>query len=385
MTISRRVKVHIFNKLPTPYNDMLFRCLAQDVRIDLQVHHLWKRSDNRPWTVELGTGYPNRYVQKKLGIDWTLLRTAWVNHNCLFLLSDWGHVVALVLLVTRILRRAPVAIWADTPQEHLSRPLLKRLVRRVFLRWLLKHMDVVFGTGRPAIQVLIEMGALPQRVINLPFFVDLDLPDVAQAQGAIQTQASDFRRQVGCEENGIVFLMSGQCTYKKGQDIGLQAFAAASQQSGVRCGLLIAGEGPMRHDLEEMVVTLGLTSQVSFLGWLDPDKINAVYMACDVLLHTARWDPFPLVVLEAMSWGKVVIGTDVCGSVQERIVPGMNGFIVPSENVNAITAGIQTVLNSYVSEPDYLTIVGSAARRTAAEWPVQRGVDIIADAAMGLL
>ena len=67
------------------------------------------------------------------------------------------------------------------------------------------------------------------------------------------------------------------------------------------CGLFIAGEGPNRKDLEELVEGLGLGKHVTFLGWLEPDQMEALYIATDVLVHPALWDPFPLVVLEAMS------------------------------------------------------------------------------------
>jgi glycosyltransferase involved in cell wall biosynthesis len=382
MNRSHKVRIHLMHKLPTPYNDMLFRELAADPQTDLQVHHLWRRSDNRPWTVELGVGYPNRYMHTRLGVDWRLLRLAWQERQSFFLVGDWGHKAAIAILVVRILRRAPVSIWADTPQEHLPRPMLKKIFRSLFLKWLLSRINAAFGTGHPAMDALVAMGAPPGRVINLPCFVDLNQSSTSLNEPNICEQARQYRQRVGCETGGVVFLMSGQCTYKKGQDIGLRAFAVAAANH--KAGLLIAGEGLWKPNLETLVESLGIASRVAFLGWLNPDKVSAAYTAADVLLHTARWDPFPLVVLEAMSWSKVVIGTDVCGSVQDRIQHGVSGFVVPVDDVAATAKIMKQVLESSVQDPGYLAAVGQAARRTAEEWPVQRGVDTIVRTASAL-
>jgi hypothetical protein len=52
------VKLYILNKLPTPYTDEMFRRLAADPEIDLQIYHLWKGSWRRPWKTELQPAIP---------------------------------------------------------------------------------------------------------------------------------------------------------------------------------------------------------------------------------------------------------------------------------------------------------------------------------------
>jgi hypothetical protein len=109
----------------------------------------------------LATGYPNHYLKTRLGVDWSLLRRAFVERQSFFLVGDWGHVASVAVLLARILRRAPVSIWVDTPQEQLPRPWLKKVLRHAFLSWLLPRTDDVFGMGQPAMDVLVGMG-VPQ-------------------------------------------------------------------------------------------------------------------------------------------------------------------------------------------------------------------------------
>ena len=156
---------------------------------------------------------------------------------------------------------------------------------------------------------------------------------------------------------------------------------SAGRQTPKPLGLLIAGDGPERQNLEALANSLGLGNSVSFLGWQEPKGVEAVYLASDVILHPARVDPFPVVILDAMNWSRVVIGSDVCGNVEDRIIPGVNGFSFPSEDVDELAR----IMLDLVNHPEKLPEIGAQARKTAEAWPVQRGVAIVLEQAAKIL
>ena len=184
-----------------------------------------------------------------------------------------------------------------------------------------------------------------------------------------------------CGPEGVVFSMMGRLAAIKGNDIGLHAFARCRQQTPKPLGLLIAGDGPERQNLEALANRLGLGNSVSFLGWQEPMGVEAVYLASDVILHPARIDPFPVVILDAMNWSRVVIGSDVCGNVEDRIIPGVNGFSFPSEDVDELAR----IMLDLVNHPEKLPEIGAQARKTAEAWPVERGVAIVLEQAAKIL
>ena len=67
--------------------------------------------------------------------------------------------------------------------------------------------------------------------------------------------------------------------------------------------------------------------------------------------------------------------------MEDRIIPGVNGFSFPSEDVNAL-AGIMLDL---VRHPENLPEIGAQARKTAEAWPVERGVEIVLEQAQKVL
>lgn len=367
-------KLYILHKLPTPYNDELFRALYADQEINLQVFHLWKGSDRRPWQSKLGDGYPNYYMNPKFGIDTYSLQQAWKDQHSLFMVGDWGHLPSIALILARIARKFPVALWTDTPQEMLPRPFFKRHLRSVFLKWLLNQVDIIFGSGIPARRALLSMGAPEEKIVDLQFVVDLDHPKTASKNGIVLQKAAELRKSVGCGECDLVFSIVGTIDLnKKAQHIGVQAFADCVKNSSRLVGLLIAGTGSDLGILKQLAIDLGISDQVNFLGWLEPEEIDAVYMATDVLVHPAYYDPFPLVVIEAMSWGIPIIGTSTSGSVEERVYHGKNGFVVPPNDTKSLT---EAMLN-FVNETKLLQEMSLAARKSGEEWPVTRATEII--------
>lgn len=369
------IRVHILHKLPTPYNDELFQALAANNEIDLHVHHLWRGNQSRPWQTELGTGYPNTYMKTILGVDWGFLWSAFRTRRALFIIGDWGHAAAILPILARIIVRAPIAQWTDTPQEQLPRSMLKRLVRRLVLGTILPRVDLVFASGVPGMRAIAQMGVKQSRIVNLPFFVDLHAPARLGHQEEFQQRCSRLRSLVGLDKNGTAFCVAGQLTEKKGVDVAIRAFASIAERKD-NVGLLVAGVGPDFEKLQMAIEGWNLQKRVSLLGWLEPHELEILYGAADVFVHPARYDPYPIVVLEAMAWGLPVIGTSSSGSVADRIDHMRNGLVVPPSDSDSL-AEMMSLLADDQALRDSL---GQRARATAEEWPLERGEEILVQA-----
>jgi glycosyltransferase involved in cell wall biosynthesis len=71
--------------------------------------------------------------------------------------------------------------------------------------------------------------------------------------------------------------------------------------------LIFVGDGPLREQLDQRVVELGLAERVRFVGW--QPNVPAILAASELLLLPSRWEGMPNVVLEAMAAGKPVVAT----------------------------------------------------------------------------
>jgi glycosyltransferase involved in cell wall biosynthesis len=367
-------KIYILHKLPTPYNDDLFRAIHREKEMDLQVYHLWKGSARRPWTEKLATGYNNYYLKTFLGIDWTSFKKALFDKNSLFIVGDWAHIPTIALLFARIIRGSEVAIWVDTPQEQLYRPPFKRFFRSKFLKFLLNKVDFILASGKPARRSLISMGVIPDKIVDFQFIVDLDRVSKLLKDEKMQENKTLFRKKIGCNDECVLFGMSGTIDFeKKAQDLGLHAFSDCINKSKKNIRMLVAGEGGDLEKLKNIAKELEIEKHVTFLGWQEPFEMHNFNMNIDILLHPANYDPFPLAVLEAMSWGNAIVGTNTCGSIEERVVDGLNGFSVPPNDKGLLV----TAMMKFIENEKLLKSAKFEATKTSKDWPMSRAVGII--------
>lgn len=111
--------------------------------------------------------------------------------------------------------------------------------------------------------------------------------------------------------------------------------------------LLLAGEGGMRRQAENLAEELGLTGQVKFLGVRS--DIPELMSAADAYLMSSSWEGMPLVLLEAASCRLPVVATDVGGN-SEVVVEGKTGFLVPPKDPEKLAGAMIRLMS--LSETD---------------------------------
>ncbi|RJQ55307.1 MAG: glycosyltransferase [Nitrospiraceae bacterium] len=137
--------------------------------------------------------------------------------------------------------------------------------------------------------------------------------------------------------------------------------------------LFIVGEGTEKNNLEVMSKELGLTGKVIFTGRVPHDEILNYYSVIDVFVFpriNAKINQAvtPLKPLEAMSMGKVCIGSNV-GGLMELITDGYNGLLFECENEDALVDKIMRLMK----EPalyEKLKANGMKWVREEREWKV---------------
>ena len=125
---------------------------------------------------------------------------------------------------------------------------------------------------------------------------------------------------------------------RKGIDILLQAIS----KLGTRVQDLyfaIAGNGPDEQVLKQRARDLRIEHRVVFLGEIRSKDIPALVKNCEFFVLPSRSEPFGIVLLEAMTFGKAIIATNV-GGIPEFVVEGFNGLLAPSEDSTALAEKI---------------------------------------------
>lgn len=114
---------------------------------------------------------------------------------------------------------------------------------------------------------------------------------------------------------------------------------AILKSKGIDFRMLIAGDGEMRNDIEELIMINNLSDNVFLLG--NRQDVADLINFSDVYILSSQYEGLPTVLLEAMACESLIVTTD-CGGVSEII--GDTGILVPSKNALALANGIEKAL-----------------------------------------
>ena len=154
------------------------------------------------------------------------------------------------------------------------------------------------------------------------------------------------------------FVCVGRLCEAKGQLLLIEAMAEL-QSRGHRVELVLAGDGPLRSELERLIRQRALGQCVRITGWIDSSAVRAEILAARALVLPSFAEGLPVVIMEAMALRRPVLSTYIAG-IPELVVPGETGWLFPAGSMEALTCSMEQCLAS--SNAD-LQLMGEAAHR----------------------
>ena len=106
----------------------------------------------------------------------------------------------------------------------------------------------------------------------------------------------------------------------------------------------IAGDGAVEA-ARAKAVELGLADRVAIPGWVGPDAVAELIASADILVLPSFAENLPVSVIEGMAAGLAIVATPV-GAVEDIIVDGETGLLVPPGNVDALTRALTRLVES---------------------------------------
>ena len=243
---------------------------------------------------------------------------------------------ALPLLLSRRVRALPAVVhfqgpWADENVAQGDSSVLRRSLRRALERGVYRHADRVVVLSSAFRRLLVERyGVLPWLVCVEPPGVDLTRFTPGDRTAA--------RAGLGLNHSAFVGVCVRRLVPRMGLETLIDAWAHLQSDGELPLGaqLLVAGEGPLRSELEERAARAGLKDVVRLLGRIDDDALVDLYRAGDVgIVPTRSFEGYGLVVIEAAACGTPTI-VSRSGGLPEAVAGLDRTLAVPTGDVRAL-------------------------------------------------
>jgi glycosyltransferase involved in cell wall biosynthesis len=208
--------------------------------------------------------------------------------------------------------------------------------RRLYpYRAVIRLADKVISVSRATARWLVEKrGVSPEHIVVIPYGVDLSLFKNGEDK--------ELRRELGLSDHQPVVGMVGRLVPQKGHRYLIDA-AVKVIESVPDVRFVLAGDGPLRPELEQQVCDRGLQDHFFFLG-LRHD-IPRVLRSFDIFTLPSMFEGLPNVVLEAMATSKPIVATPVDGT-KEAVKHGTSGLLVPPRNIDKLASALIELLKN---------------------------------------
>jgi glycosyltransferase involved in cell wall biosynthesis len=262
-----------------------------------------------------------------------------------------GHtpLPVMVALMWGLLTNRKVLYFSDTNiYDFFRKSILNRFIKKVLLAPILKRVDILLCPGqrtRDYYSAICGVEHVASYSVWMPFPI---LPVESDKPFPKSTDNQEFFQ--------VTYL--GRLSKEKAVDKLIRAIALIDDDLKSKVRLHIAGDGPELEDLVKLARNLGVEHQIDFLGSIRSDRVGEVLYSANLFALPSSYEPWGIVVAEAMAAGLPVIAPVWVGAVADLVVDGVTGCVLSNNSPKEIAQAI-----SYLARNPELTCkLGRAAR-----------------------
>ncbi len=351
-------KLAIVSSHPIQYNAPWFRLLSQQGFLQVKVFYTWSQAQqenkfdpgfNREikWDIPLLEGYDYCFVNNTSTAPGSHHFKGIVNPTLQAEIAAWQPDLLLVFgwafsshlkCIRHFHGKIPVLFRGDSTLLDETKGI-KVFLRRLFLKWVYRHVDVALYTGINNKKYFEVHGLKPEQLIPAPHAVDNDR--FADTGGRYSTEARQMRLQFGFSDNDIVLLFAGKFESKKNPFLLVELLR---HTRALPVKVLFTGNGQLEAALKAAVKD---DQRFVFTGFKNQQVMPVMYRVADIFVLPSKGpgETWGLAVNEAMASGKPVVVSDKVGGAVD-LVQDDNGIIISNNNMQPFINLLQQAVNN---------------------------------------
>lgn len=329
---------------PIQYNAPLFRKLASSGQLAVKVFYTWgeqvlqKKYDPGfgkviDWDIPLLEGYEYSFVKNVSTQPGTHHFRGMINPTLIDEIGQWKADSILVygwnfhshLACLRHFHGKTDVLFRGDSTLLNDRPGVRKLMRRIFLRWVYSHVDYALYVGTNNKDYYLRHGLKERQLIPALHAIDNDR--FAGDDKALSREAGLWRNRLGIADDELTVLFAGKLDEQKNPFLILQ-LAELLKDEKIR--FLFVGNGVAENELKRKAAG---NPRVLFLDFQNQANMPLVYRLGDVFIFPSRGpETWGLAVNEAMACGRPVMVSLGAGCAPDLVEEGKNGIVFRSDD-----------------------------------------------------
>lgn len=347
-------KIIFCTNLPSPYRVDFFNEFGKycDLTILYERHSSSERND--AWKGVKAINYKEIYLPLKLvGVDasrGSALKDYIKGHQSdILIFTNYASPTIIEAILWCRIHNRDYYIESDGG-FFKEDPFFKGLLKKFLINGAIGHLT----SSSEDIKYLKSIGVSNDKIFKYPF-TSIKQSDIESYKQKALKGKDYYRNLLGMSEQKIVIAV-GQFIHRKGFDVLIKAATHLDKDFGI---YIIGGE-PTNEYLQ-LLKSFQLEN-VHFSGFQTKDKLVNYYLAADCTAFPTREDIWGLITNESMAFGVPIVSTNKCISALEMIDNGINGYVVPVEDAEALASSIKLAINNCSSD---------ACRSTAMDYTIE--------------
>ncbi len=367
---------------PIQYYAPIFQGLSEQ-GVNVKVFYTWGESVLQSkydpgfgkvveWDIPLLNGYEYTFVNNVSSNPGSSHFKGIDNPSLVNELKQWDPEAILVigwnfkshLQVLRYFKgKVPILFRGDS--TLLNQPLgfsLKKILRKVFLRWVYKHVDYALYVGTANKAYYEFVGLKNEQLVFAPHAIDNK-----RFSKNTSFETDEWKRQLNIPGDATVFLYAGKFEAVKNISVLIKSFIKFNDKKAY---LVLVGNGPLEQHLKSIANGF---ENILFLDFQNQSKMPLVYNLADVFVLPSLSETWGLAINEAMASGKAVLASDKVACTMDIINNNVNGYIFKNNDIDDLT----DKLSLLVKQKGNLKSMGNASLQIIQSWSFDSVVDSI--------
>ncbi|SDJ31414.1 Glycosyltransferase involved in cell wall bisynthesis [Pedobacter sp. ok626] len=365
-------KLAIITTHPIQYYAPVFKLLGGSEQLEISVYYTRGNSAMQQpdpgfqqlisWDIPLLEGYSYQWVKHR---DLIAQVANWQPDA--LLVYGWpfkGHLKCLRFFKNKI----PIYFRGDS--TLLNEPKgLKKLLRKLYLSWVYKHVDHAFYVGSHNKAYFKKYGLKDHQLSFAPHAIDNTRFEDEQ-----ESSVKGLRSSLNIGKDEILILYAGKFDPVKNVDLLLSAFINMNNPTA---HLLLVGNGVEEENLKQQAQKSTLSANIHFIGFQNQSHMPVFYQAADLFCLPSSSETWGLAVNEAMACSKAILVSDKVGCAVDLVKDGYNGWTFKAQSLTSLTQHLEKSVHQGKNE---LAQMGANSKQIINHWTFQKQVNAIESA-----